>query len=424
MMTRKKKGGFSRLLLIAYRNIYRKKGRSALCILAIAVTVFFIIGMAAFIEGMIDNLRKQVITFESGHVLITSVEYEKKSAFLPVQYPVEVPGKDLDALIRDVEAVPGVRVAFPRIRTRVSLLNSVIKNAMLWGIDMERELEFNTFNYKTGNANKCLAEGRYPREDANECAIGFRLAKKMGVGLGDKVQMQIVSSEFSDKYYFPVITGIVDFNVADMDKNVVIIPFARAQRLVSLQGRTQALYVYMKPGQDAEKAALSLATALSAGSKLSFKPFTRFSLMVLMKTADIMMFVIYAVFMVVASFLIINTVIMMIHERIKEIGMMGALGMTRAEIVLVFFMESVILSALGSVLGCLVGGAATLALSRVPFDLSVYEDMYAMNNTLYVAFSPSIIGTGFLYGLLVSAVCTIFPSLKSAFVKPVEALRR
>jgi putative ABC transport system permease protein len=424
MKTEKKKGGFSQLLTIAYRNIYRKKGRSALCIAAIGVTVFFIIAMAAFMEGMLDNLRKQVITFETGHVFISSKEYEKKSFFLPVQYPVEVPGKDLNALIRDVEAVPGVRAAFPRIRTRVSLLDSVIKNAVLWGVDMERELEFNTFNYKTGNANKCLVEGRYPRGDANECAIGFRLARKMGVGLGDKVQMQIVSSEFSDKYYFPVITGIADFNVAEMDKNVVIIPFARAQKLVTLQDKTQALYVYVKPGRNAESVASRLSASLPADAGLSIKAFTRHPFITLMRSGEIMMFIIYIVFMVVASFLIINTVIMMIHERIKEIGMMGALGMTRAEIVAVFFMESVILSTAGSVLGCLVGGAATFALSRVPFDMSVYEDMFTMNNTLYVAFSPSIIGTGFLFGLLVSAACTIFPSLKSAFVKPVEALRR
>jgi len=425
MKTNGKRGGFLKLVTIAYRNIYRNKRRSALCVLAIAISVFFIVAMAAFMEGMMDNFRKKVITYETGHILITSKEYEKKSAFLPVQYPVEPPGGNLAGLLREIEAVPGVAVVFPRIRTQVSLLNSVMKSALLWGIDMERELQYNTFNYKTRNANKCLVQGRYPAEGANECAIGFRLAHKMGVGVGDKVQLRIVSSEFSNKYYFPVITGIVDFNAADMDKNAVIIPFARAQKLTSLQGKTQTLQVYVRPGQSVDAVFSAVKARFQGNDDLSLKPYTRHPYLTLMKAGEAMMAIIYVVFMIVASFLIINTVIMVIHERIKEIGMMAALGMTRREIVLVFFLESVILSALGSVLGCLVSGAATFFLSQVPFDLGTFmEDMMAVNNTLYVKFSPSIIGSGLLYGLGISAACTILPSLKSAFIKPVDALRR
>jgi putative ABC transport system permease protein len=147
--------------------------------------------------------------------------------------------------------------------------------------------------------------------------------------------------------------------------------------------------------------------------------------MTLMQSMDITMTIIYVVFLVVASFLIINTIIMVIHERIKEIGMMAALGMTRGEIVRVFFLESLILSGLGSLAGALASGLATFLASRVPFDIGSYmEDMMAMNNTLFVTFSPAIIGQGLLYGLLVSGVCTIFPSLRSAFIEPVEALRR
>jgi len=338
---------------------------------------------------------------------------------------VEPPDRNLASYIREIESVPGVAVVFPRIRTQVSLLNSVMKNALLWGIDMEQELGHNTFNYKTRNANKCLVEGRYPAEGANECAIGFRLARKMGVAVGDKVQLRVVSSELSNKYYFPVIAGIVDFDAADMDKAVVIIPFARAQKLTSLQGRTQTLHVYLQAGKNVDAVFSALKARFQGNGDLSLKPYTRHPYLTLMKAGEVMMSIIYVVFMIVASFLIINTVIMVIHERIKEIGMMAALGMTRAEIVLVFFMESVTLSAMGSVVGCLVSGAATFFLSQVPFDLGTFmEDMMSMNNTLYVKFSPSIIGSGLLYGLGISAACTILPSLKSAFVKPVDALRR
>jgi putative ABC transport system permease protein len=130
----------------------------------------------------------------------------------------------------------------------------------------------------------------------------------------------------------------------------------------------------------------------------------------------------------VASFLIINTVLMVIHERIKEIGMMGALGMTRREIVSVFFFEAIFLSVFGALAGCLVGGIVTAIGSRFPIDMKLFtgggmKEM-PVSGTIFLVFSPMVIAGGFIFGVSVSACCTLLPSLKSAFIEPVEALRR
>ncbi|MDR0878570.1 MAG: FtsX-like permease family protein, partial [Treponema sp.] len=137
--------------------------------------------------------------------------------------------------------------------------------------------------------------------------------------------------------------------------------------------------------------------------------------------------IIYLVFQIVASFLIVNTVVMVIHERIKEIGMMGSLGMTRREIVTVFFFEAIFLSVIGSIAGCVVGGISTLVGSFFPFDFNALvggglKD-FPMTGTIFLVFSPAVILQGFLFGVIIASVCTLIPSLKSAFVEPVEALR-
>jgi ABC-type antimicrobial peptide transport system permease subunit len=118
---------------------------------------------------------------------------------------------------------------------------------------------------------------------------------------------------------------------------------------------------------------------------------------------------------------------MIIHERIKEIGMMGSLGMTRSEIIRVFFFEGVFLSILGSLAGCAVGGLATLIFSFFPLDLNTFtgggmKEM-PMSGTMTLVFDPLILVQGFVFGVLITSICTLFPSLKSAFVEPVEALR-
>jgi putative ABC transport system permease protein len=137
---------------------------------------------------------------------------------------------------------------------------------------------------------------------------------------------------------------------------------------------------------------------------------------------------IFLVFLIVASFLIINTVVMIIHERIKEIGMMGCLGMTRAEIVKVFFFESLFLAMFGAFAGVIVGGVIAGIGSVYPIRMGdMYGDTFSempLGNAIFLGLSPFIIIRAWLLGVVVASLFTLIPSLKSAFVEPVEALRR
>ena len=107
---------------------------------------------------------------------------------------------------------------------------------------------------------------------------------------------------------------------------------------------------------------------------------------------------------------------------------MGALGMKRSEIVFVFFMEAVYLSILGATAGVIHGGVATWIGSQFPFDMTTVTGggmkELPVSGTIYLVFSPMMLVKSFFFGVVISALCTIIPSLKSAFVEPVEALRR
>ena len=143
---------------------------------------------------------------------------------------------------------------------------------------------------------------------------------------------------------------------------------------------------------------------------------------------EVMNNLIYIVLLIVASFLIINTVTMIIHERIKEIGMMGSLGMTRFEIIKVFFFESLFLAAFGALAGVIVGGIVSGIVSIFPLRIidiygSTVSDIPA-SSTLFFEFSFASLFKAWLMGVVIASVFTLFPSLKSAFVEPVEALRR
>ncbi|MDR2098302.1 MAG: FtsX-like permease family protein [Spirochaetaceae bacterium] len=413
---------FFSLITIARRNILRNRRRAALCITAIAIAVFFMVFMQSWIEGMVDGMNDTVRTFDTGDISVVSAEFDAQSDAYPAQFPVS-DGQSFTAVEGIIEGVEGVKAVFPRIMAFATLQDSTVKHALLWGIDIEKETAFHAFD-KTSGGNG-LIEGRYPEPGANECAAGSRLAEKMGVNIGDRIPLKTVSSQFSDKMWNPIVTGIFNFDYLKYDDGVIIVQFDRLQRLLSLGEASQQVFVYVDNYKESPAAAASLGSLLGKDDVVR-DWHDNFFVAYMNRSMFIFIFV-YIVFIVVASFLIVNTMIMIIHERIKEIGMMGSLGMTRAEIVLVFFLEAFLLSAAGALAGCAAGAAASFVMSLFPLDFNAFTGSFKempISGTLRMKFDWFIIAQGFLLGVVISSVCTLIPSLKSAFIEPVEALRR
>lgn len=416
-------GSLGSLITIAYRNIWRNGRRTALCIVAVGIAVFFNIFMESWIDGMMNSIEEVVRTYETGHVNVVTTQFEEDREYFPVQFPI-AGGKSSAELISEIEAIPGVKAALPRITAYATLFDSTVKHAILWGVDIDRETKINYLNLT--DRDDGLVEGRYPANGTNECAIGTEMARKTGLKIGDKIPFKTVSAQFSDKYLSPTIVGIFKFDYSKYDENVVIIPHDRLQRILVLEGGTQQLFIYAVDAKRSIEIKTAVAKLLGEGHVV--RDWTENYWVAIMRSMSFMYVIIFGVFQIVASFLIINTVLMVIHERIKEIGMMGALGMTRREIVFVFFFEAVFLSIFGALAGCLVGGLVTRIGSYFPMDLEMFTGGgmkdFPMSGTLFLDFSPIVIAQGFLFGVVVSSACTLIPSLKSAFIEPVEALRR
>jgi putative ABC transport system permease protein len=420
--TRYRRGGTEALIKIAYRNIWRNTRRTALCVTAVGIAVFFIIIIQSLMGGMITGIEKVVRVFDTGHVSAVSADYEAEKEYMPVQYPVGN-GRAYSELETEIKAIPGVKAVFPRISAFATLQDSTVKHAMLWGIDVEGETAVNNFNMTSRDNG--LLEGRYPG-DANECAIGAALAAKAGLRTGDRIPLKTVSAQFSDKMWSPVITGIFEFDYMKFDDGAILVDFKRLQRLLVLGDATQQIFVFAEKEERSGAVASELKLILGEGDTVRDWQDNYF--VALMRQSMAIFYLVEAVFLIVASFLIVNTVVMIIHERIKEIGMMGSLGMTRFEIVRVFFFESVFLSVFGSLAGVILGGILTFTGSLFPLDFAAVMGggfkEYPVSGTLFLEFGPGMLAMGFFFGVIIASICTLFPSLKSAFVEPVEALRR
>jgi putative ABC transport system permease protein len=417
------------LMRIAYRNIRRNARRTVLCIVAVGIAVFFAIFMQSMIDGLTAGIEKTVQVFDTGHVMMTSKDYEAEKEYYPAWYPV-ADGMAFTEIEAAVKAIPHVKAVLPRIMVYATLQDSTQKHALLWGIALDEERRAHDFNLTRKSDG--LIEGRYPDSGASECAIGTAMAKKTGLRVGDRIPLKTVSAQFSDKMWNPVVTGIFEFDYLRYDEDVILVSIDRLQRLLVLGDAVQQVVVFGERPRDSSAIAAAMAAIPATTGRFGegnvIERWEDNYFVALMRSYMPLYTLIYLVFVVVASFLIINTVLMIIHERIKEIGMMGSLGMTRREIVAVFFYEALFLAVLGSLAGCFVGGLSTGILSFFPVDFNVltgggFKEM-PMSGTIFMTFSPLMIAQGFLLGVVITGICTLIPSLKSAFIEPVEALRR
>jgi putative ABC transport system permease protein len=418
-----KRGGFRSLVTIARRNVLRNMRRTSLCIVAVAIAVFFTILMQSMIGGMIKGIEDVVQVFDTGHVSIVSAAFEADKEYLPVQYPA-AGGRSVAELRAEIQSIPGVKAALPRITAYATLQDSTVKHAFLWGIRIAEEMTLNSFN--TTSRSKGLAAGRYPEAGSNECAVGVRMAEKGGLKIGDRIPLKTISAQFSDKMWAPVITGLFEYDYRKYDEDSILVDFDRLQRLLVLGDAAQQIFVFA--GEKGQSRAIAARLRDTLGEDDVVRDWRDNYFVAMMRQSMAVYLIVELVFLIVASFLIVNTVVMIIHERIKEIGMMGSLGMIRQEIVEVFFFEAVFLSVLGSLAGVLAGGIVTFAGSLFPLDFNAMTGggfkEFPVSGTLFLRFSADILLTGFSFGVLVASICTLIPSLKSAFVEPVEALRR
>jgi putative ABC transport system permease protein len=238
--------------------------------------------------------------------------------------------------------------------------------------------------------------------------------------------LKTISAQFSDKIWSPVITGIFHYDYFKFDERYIVVDFERLRRLLVMGEGTQQLVVFA----DDEKLSGGISAQIEnlLGKDNVVNDWRDNYWVAVMETAKPAYTLIFMVFLVVASFLIINTVVMIIHERIKEIGMMGCLGMTRREIVTVFFFESLFLAGIGAFVGVFIGSIIVLVGSHYPLRImELYGDSFSdmpMGNAIFFQFDLLQLFQAWLMGVAVASVFTLIPSLKSAFVEPVEALRR
>ncbi|MCD4814047.1 FtsX-like permease family protein [bacterium] len=399
------------LFKFAFRNVLRNKRRSFLTALAIFFGAL-IVGLAqGWINGMIDLMMDNYIVYQTGNVRITSSDYIERERFMPVD--ALMPGGS--AIKKKVQIIPGVAQIEERIRFGILLGHrELTEQALGIGLDLE--------NTKIKIKDK-LIEGVLGQDGLY---IGAVLAKKLGISLGDDLLLATKTSEGGLNGIKVKVQGIFHMGITMYDRKMFFINLVDAKKLLKIYEGTTELYVYTNEEKLTDLVADSingmLPEAMVAQTyKQQIGPM--YSYMASMKI--VYMFV-EALILFLASFIVINTMMMAIFERLHEIGTLKAMGMTDKELFVNFTLEGGIIGAMGGIPGALAGYGiiAVMSVTGVNLESALSSMDMPIEYILHPKLSAFALIMAVVISIIVPALAAMLPARYAEKLQPAEALRK
>ena len=398
---------------MAGRNLFRNPRRTAVVFAAISIGLGGLMLAMAFNYGMIFSMVDLAIHSELGHVQVHGPGWAAKPG---VEIRVDA-SRIRDALEGD--PVPGLAAWAPRIRGE-GLASSSRGNVGVGvvAIDPEREAAL------TG-LDRAVFEGAYLEGEARRALVGDRLARRLHVSTGDKivVSAQDVHGDLTGEAFR--VAGVFRTGSLERDERTVFVPLERGRRLLGMEDEVSEVAVLAADDDDVEAMRAELARRLPEAFEVRTWSELQPLLQYMVDVSKQMGWFIYAAIFIAMAFGIANVLLMSVFERIREIGIMTAIGMRPGRMVATIVAESIWLVLIGVAGGFAVGISGTALLSD-GIDLSTWgEGLGAFGIPTKIV--PVIPQSDLVIPVVVAVVTALFaslwPALRAVRTRPAEAVR-
>jgi ABC-type lipoprotein release transport system permease subunit len=402
-------------LQLGWRNIWRNPRRTVVILTAVVIGVWCMITLGALMRGMIDQMVRNGIATLTGHIQVHSRGYRND----PVIENSIVDPQSVEHVLKEI--LPAGSRWSSRVR-----VNAVASNArhsggvVLVGINPAAEAAVSFI----GDA---IAQGRYLKdEDKNGIIIGNALADEFETRLGHKL---VVMSQGSDREIASRafrIMGTFRAELEATEKQFVFVTMGASQQMLKLKKGISEVSILLPDHQKADEVTAALKHTLPSEE---YEVSTWKDLLPLLTAylaiSENFLYLWFLVVFVAMGFGVINTTLMAVFERMREFGLLKALGMKPRWIVREVLTESCLLLILGMAIGNIFGLLTSFALSGGGIDLSALAagmEYFGAPRIIYPVISGKDLvmanAVVFVLGLLVSC----YPAIKAARFTPVEAL--
>jgi ABC-type lipoprotein release transport system permease subunit len=399
------------LFKMAFRDILRHKRRSIFSAIAMGLGLTLLLMFTSFVEGEMRGSMATSIKLETGHIQIQAQNYDKNKNSLVWNDLISNPGQ----IAEKISSTMPVIAATPRLfASGVITEANASSGVKVVGIDPSSPANE---PYKTG-----LVAGEFlTQDDTSGILIGKPLANQYKLNPGDTINLLVNTSNGDvDQQQFTV-RGIYSTESSGLDKSVVFLPLAKAQAITQAGDRASIIFILLKDKNQTD----AVVNAIQAeGLKIVPWVVLNSFIMDFQQYADSFMSLFYLIILAITATVIINTLIMAVYERTREIGILSAIGMRSRSIMGVFFIESAILAFGGIIVGWILGGMVVAYMTNFGFYIGNFGlTGFTTGDTIhaYLTFSAAISMTSLT--LIVALLAAIYPAWLAARMEPVDALR-
>ena len=410
-------------LRLAYKNLARHRIRTLVSIIAIAFAVMVVIFARGFILGMVNETYSDTIQYDTGHVKIIDQDYQLEGRVFSLTETVDGYNNiNLNGMIENFSEIEHVKTVMPRIKFgAITTTEDELINMIGWGVDPQKELQETDIGRQIDN-------GRMIEPGQMEVVMGSELLNKLNKEVGEKVTLVFNNSFNSFNGATFRIVGEINSQLQKLNEILFYLPIDQAQRLLLMENQSTELLLFADDRTNTNQIMTEVNNILPGDHKYLVRPYDATGGIIgWLEFAKNIYNFIYIFLVILASFVIINTMIMIVNERTREIGMMSALGLEKREILYLFLIEGAIMGGIGSFIGSVFGGVITNIMSRVGIDfgstLEGFSSDIFISSTMYPVFSYQNIVFGFILGLIVVTIACVIPARRAAKLEPTDALR-
>ena len=410
---------------VAWRGLVRSKRLTALTLVVLSVSVILVIFLTALIDGLERDLVEET-TGAIAHVLIEPREREPLAL-----WNREQPAAPDDGLLylgerTTLTSQKGAIDNWPRWTRLVDQFSPEIQGVSpaaegqgfvirgekreavrLYGIEPRRY-------DRLVPIQKNLVEGRFYELGPGEIAIGYKLAETMGVDTGDR--LQVTTSARTGRSMR--IVGLFDTGFGGVDNAAVFMRLGDGQSLFGLGSSVNAIGVEVQNVFQADRVAVQLQRQVpyAVTSWIADNERLLRALEGQGRSSDLIIFFTA----VAAAFAIASILIVLVTNKLPEIGILKAMGATRRQIRTVFALQGALLSLVGGILGASVGALTVKLLSKIegpPTASGRTEPLFPFE------LSPELVAGTVVGAVLIGFVASLVPALRASDVDPIEVIQ-
>ena len=399
-------------LRVALRFLREGRMQTVLIIVGVAAGVAVIAYISALINGLQNNTLNKTLGAQA-HISVRAPDDVVTPAALPLPGAARLTDTqpraqrlrsvaNWQALLPLLEARPAVAGVSPMVSgAGLALRGEAVQSIALMGVELER------YDRMVGLRAKVVSGTA--RLEPGEAIIGRELAQDLGVRVGDRLTVRTTTSSESLR-----VTALVDLGIKDLNRRTVIVPLRAAQNLLALPGGATSLDITLHDVWLAQTLAESLRGQFPY--KIESWQESNAQLVSALNAQSISTSIIRAVVLAVVVLGIASVLVVSVVQKQREIGILRAMGATRAQVLRLFLVQGAVVGALGSVLGLLLAVALIwvfTAFVRGSDGLPLFNISLPLDTAIRVALIATACGV----------LAAIAPARRAAKLDPAQAIR-